>query len=479
MSKRKPKKPHRRKFQAQQRSVSESIKSVDRSIEAIRAHLTSASAIGAYLALLLDELWLPNISAQGRHALAVSIFVSEKTCSFADRSLDTYAEFSNFLGRLHELLPTFPMMDDHVPELDWGQVRIVFEGETYRMMYGGAFERMSDFIASFRLAKKGGAPGRNDLRAVLTLQDHLLKNIAQTSEVSGIDADHLEVPPEEFWAQARKVLLSMTETTAKLTVSPALIARQGAIPRPVGNSFETKFMSGKLLPFALLEMEGRRFPISPRSLCAVVIQHWEERESRPSSQLERDTATQAADFLAARFRSADVIPGPMRVSLRQAKLLDLQVAALLCTHNALWVVVIIDVHRAKDLPAAANRLRALIEDDDGLVAQDLATGQILHMPLQGRPADAVRVMAVVVTPIAGASVAFSQSSIVRSLFLVDLVSIVESVQRVQDLEDYFAFVDSNEEAASPFIGHMDQFAAYRHSHGVLIGGAIRPTMIML
>lgn len=479
MSKRKPKKPHRRKFQARLRPVSESIKSFDRSIEAIRAHLTSASAIDAYLALLLDELWLPNISAQGRHALAVSIFVSEKTCSFADRSLDTYAEFSDFLGRLHELLPTFPMMDDYVPELDWGQVRIVFEGETYRMMYGGAFERMSDFIESFRLAKTGGAPGRNDLRAALTLQNHLLKNIAQTSEVSGIDTDHLEVPPEEFWAQARKVLLSITETTAKLAVSPALIARQGAIPRPVGDSFATKFMSGKLLPFALLEMEGWRFPISPRGLCAMVIQYWEERESRPSNQLERDTATQTADFLAARFRSADVVTGPMRVSLRHAKFPDLQVAALLCTHNALWVLVIIDVRRAKDLPAAANRLRALIEDDDGLVVQDLATGQILHMPLQGRPADAVRVMAVVVAPIAGASVAFSRSSVIRSLFLVDLVSIVESVQRVQDLEDYFAFVDANEEATSPFMGHMDQFAAYRHSHGVLIGGAIRPTMIIL
>ena len=479
MSKRKPKKPHRRKFQAQQRPVSESIKSFDRSIEAIRAHLTSASVIDAYLALLLDELWLPNISAQGRHALAVSIFVSEKTCSFADRSLDTYAEFSEFLGRLHALLPTFPMMDDYVPELDWGQVRIVFEGETYRMMYGGAFERMPDFIEAFRLAKTGGEPGRNDLRAVLTLQDHLLKKIAQPSEVGGIDADHLEVPPEDFWAQAREALQNIADVTTELAVSPALIARQGAIPQPVDTSFTTKFMTGKLLPFALLELEGRRYPISPRSLCAVVIQYWEEREARPSGQLERDTAAQAASFLAARFRSADIIPGPMRVSLRHLKLADLQIAALLRTHNALWVVVIIDVRRAKDLPAAENRLRALIKEDDGLVAQDPATGQILHMPLQGRPADAVRVMTVVVAPIAGASVALSPSSAVRTLFLVDLVSIVESVRRMQELEDYFAFVDANEESASPFTGHMDRFAAYRHSHGVLVGGAIRPTMIVL
>jgi hypothetical protein len=91
----------------------------------------------------------------------------------------------------------------------------------------------------------------------------------------------------------------------------------------------------------------------------------------------------------------------------------------------------------------------------------------------------MRVMAVVVAPIAGASVALSPSSAVRTLFLVDLVSIVESVERMPDLEGYFAFVDANEESASPFTGHMDQFAAYRYSHGVLVGGAIRPTMIML
>lgn len=479
MSKRKPKKRHRRKFQAPHRPVSESIKSFNRSIEAVRAHLTSAQAIDAYLTLLIDELWLPNISAQGRHALAVSVLVSEKPSSFADRRLDTYAEFSEFLCRLHALLPTFPMMDDYVPELDWGQVQVVFEGRSYRMMYGGAFERMPDFIEAFRLANTGGEPGRNDLRAVLTLQDFLLKAIAQPSEVSGIDADHLEVPPEDFWTQARKAFHCIADVTAKLAVSPALIACQGAIPRPDAASFTTKFMSGQLLPFALLELEGGRFPISPRSLCAVVIQYWEERDARSSGQLERDTAQQTASFLAARIRSADIVPGPMRVSLRHPKLADLQVGALLRTRTTLWVVVIIDVRRAKDLPAAAERLRALIKEDDGLVAQDLASGQLLHMPLQGRPADAMRVMAVVVAPIAGASVTRSPSSTLRTLFLVDLVSIVESILRVQDLDDYFAFVDANEESASPFTGHMDQFAAYRYSHGVLVGGAIRPTMIML
>lgn len=480
MSKRKPKKPHRRSFQASKRPLSDMEKALNRSIEAVRAHLISVNAIDAYLALLISELWLPNLSAQTRHALALSVFVSLKAPAFGEGNLATYAHFSAFISRLHDLLPTFPMMDDYVPELDWGQVRVAFEGKTYRLMYGGAFERMPDFIQTFRLASTGGGAALIDMRAALTVHEQLLDNIVQPGEVSGLGSGHLEVPPETFWAQALQVLRAIPGGTANLAPSPALVARPGAIPPLDAATFTTKFMTGKLLPFAWLELEGQRFPLSPRNLCAVVIQHWEERDARPSAQLERDTATQTARFLEARFRPADIIPGPLRVSLRHAKLPDLQVGALLTTRKALWLVVLIDVRRAKDLPASEQRLRALIEEDDGLVAQELATGQIVHMPLQGRSPDAVRVLAVIVAPIAGgASVAIPHSSGIRTLFLVDLVSIVESVERSQDLDDYFAFVDANEESASPFTGPMDNFAAYRQSHGVLIGGAIRPTMIVL
>jgi len=479
MSKRKRKKPRHSRAQGPRCSVHESEKELDRGIAAVLAHLTSVSAMDAYLALLIGELWLPNISAQSRQALAVSVFVSAKASAFGDRSLNEYAEFSEFLSRLYALLPTFPMLDDYVPEPDWGQVRIGFEGKAYRLMYGGTIERIPDFVHAFRLAKTGGIPAQNDLRAVLTLQDYLLANIAQSGDVSSINPDHLEVPPKDFWVRARKVLHHVPDIAAEQSVSTALIARQGAITCPDDASFTTKLMAGELLPFSWIELEGRRFPVSPRNLCGVVIQYWEEREARPSGQLERDTAKQTANFLATRFRSADVVPGPMRVSLRHPTLVDLQVSAFLCMREVLWVVVIIDVKRAQDLASAEKRIRALIKEDDGLVAQDLATGRLLHMPLQGRPADAVRLIAVIVAPIAGASIPVPRSPALKTLFLVDLVSIVESVESMEDLEGYLAFVDANKESASPFVGPMDQFAAYRQSHGVLVGGAVRPSFIML
>lgn len=480
MSKRKSKKFHRRTFQARKRPLSDMEKMLNRRIEAVRAHLTLVNATDAYLALLISELWLPNLSAQTRQALALSVFVSLKASAFGESGLATYAQFSAFISRLHELLPTFPMTDDYFPELDWGQVRVAFEGKAYRLMYGGAFERMPDFIEAFRLTGTGGGSGAADMRAALSVHEHLLNNIAQPGEVSGLESGHLEVPPEAFWAQSRQVLQTIPQMTATLVVSPTLIARPGAIAAPDAATFTTKFMTGKLLPFVWLELDGQRFPLNPRCLCAVVIQHWEERDARPSAHLERDTAMRTAKFLEARFRPADITPGPLRVSLRHPRMADLQVSGFLSTREALWVVVLVDVRRAKDLHSAEQRLRALIKEDDGLVAQELASGQIVHIPLQGRSPEAVRVLAVIIAPIAGgASVANPRASNLRTLFLVDLVSIVESVERSQDIDDYFAFVDANEESASPFTGPMDQFAAYRHSHGVLIGGAIRPTMIML
>jgi len=480
VSKRKSKNARRRKHQTPHGSISESMKALNRSVEAVRAHLTTVRAIDAYVALLIAELWLPNISAQARHALAASVFVSEESSAFADRYLDTYEDFSEFLRGLHGLLPTFPMMDDFVPEMDWGQVRVVFEGKIYRTLYGGSFERMPDFIEAFHLAKTGGEAGSDDMRAVLSLHDHFLENILQTEGGEVLDPGHLEVPPEEFWAQARQVLQAIPDTIVTLAVSPELIARPGAVPPLDAAAFTTKFMTGKLLPFAWLDLDGKRLPLHPRSSSAVVIQHWEERDTRSITQRERDTATQTARFLEACIWPGDIIQGPLRVSLVHPNLADLQVGALLGTLNTLWVVVLVDLRRTKDLPAAARRLRTLVEEHDGLIAQHLATGEIFHMPLHGRSPDAVRMLAAIIAPIAGgAPVALPDATDIRTLFLVDLVSIVESVQRIQELEGFFAFIDANAESSSPIAGPMDQFAAYRHSHGVLIGGAIRPTMIVL
>lgn len=479
MSKRKQKKPHRRKFQVPQQRHGKSINTIDRGIDSLCEHLTSASAVDVYLALLIQELWLPNISAQGRHALAMAVMASQKVSKFSDRNLSSYADFTEFLTRLQELLPTFPMMEDYVPELDWGEVRVAFGENTYRTFYGGAFERIPDFIETFVLADTGGELGRGDLRSVLEIQDHLLRNISQSSDISDIYPGHLEIPPEGFWARVGRAVRQMGNMTASLSVSSALVVQQGDVRRPMGSSFSTEFMPGKLMPFALIDFDGVRLPISPRNLCSVVIHHWEQQDSRHTAQLERETAKQTAYYLATRFKSADFVPGPMRVDLGTQNLPDVQVAGLLCGRETLWVVAVIDARRAKDLRAIENRLHVLVEEHDGLVAQDLGRRQFLHSPLRGRSADAVRLMAVIVAPINTAPVSHSRLRVGRSFFLVDMVSIVESVRGMHDLEGYFSFVDDHDQTASPFAGHMDQFAAYRYSHGLLVGGAIKPTMIML
>ena len=478
MSKRKRKKP-KRKARASPRVASRHDLGFTRSVAAIRAHLTSVTALDAYLALLIGDLWLPNISAQARQTLAFTVFASEKPDSFGEACLATYDQFSAFLSGLYSLLPTFPMLDDYIPERDWGQIRVAVDDKSYRMMYGGGYERLPDYIQAFMLSRNGNVAERNDLVAVLAMQDQLMATIAQSIDTDQLKPGHLEVPSHTFWSQAQAALAQSAMFFNALTISPELIAHPGTVARPDAASFGDKFMAGKLVPAALVELRGQRWPLLPRSACGAVIEYWQERDSRPAAQVERQTAVQTADFLAQRLRPSDLLPGAIRVPLRHSKFGDLYAAGLFKTASTLWIVAPIDIRRAEELTTANRRLHQLIAEHEGLIAQDLASGKTMHLSLKGSQASGVRVLAVLVAPIAGAAVRVTRSPAYSTLFLTDLVSIIESIDRVDELERFFAFVDTNKQAASPFISAIDLFAAYRDSHGVLLGGATVPTMIML
>ena len=73
---------------------------MNRSVQTVRDHLTSVSAVDAYLAPLISELWLPNLSAQTRQALALLVFASLEASAFSEVRLTTFAKFNEVRRRL-------------------------------------------------------------------------------------------------------------------------------------------------------------------------------------------------------------------------------------------------------------------------------------------------------------------------------------------------------------------------------------------
>jgi len=73
-----------------------------------------------WFALNISDLWLPNISSQVKHCFAFSVMASIVTERFVQRQrIDSYALFESFIMHVHPLLPSFPTLEDYVPEMDW------------------------------------------------------------------------------------------------------------------------------------------------------------------------------------------------------------------------------------------------------------------------------------------------------------------------------------------------------------------------
>ncbi|TWG37388.1 hypothetical protein ATF69_2435 [Acidovorax delafieldii] len=68
----------------------------------------------------------------------------------------------------------------------------------------------------------------------------------------------------------------------------------------------------------------------------------------------------------------------------------------------------------------------------------------------------------------------------RLMPLCDLVSIFDGLEDIQELEQFWKFSDAQQRTLSPFSRALaDLFGTFKDTHGVLVEGAINPTMIAL
>jgi len=77
------------------------------------------------VSLDVSDLWLPNISSQVKHQFALGVFAEMDIERFTpSKRLGAYDEFNEFIRAVHAILPSFPMLEDYIPEPDWGEVRV-------------------------------------------------------------------------------------------------------------------------------------------------------------------------------------------------------------------------------------------------------------------------------------------------------------------------------------------------------------------
>lgn len=435
------------------------------------------------VSLGVSELWLPNRSSQVKHVFAFQVALSMPTAEYSGaRRIDSFEAFREFTHELHQLLPPNPMLEDFVPEADWGEIMLPTDGRIEPIFYGGSVERIPDFIEAFRLLRADEPQALADMRLALALQAHIIRSIPASvvGNADRVRAGHIEIPTAEFWVACRQTLLSTYSAVQPVAAaaSAAMTIELGALRAPITwGSFGDGVMSGTALPHCIVQIGQTRIPISPRSASAVVIDFWDARPRNVSVDFYRRLGL----FLTHRLRQGSVVAGPMKVVGTSEELGGPFVAVVSSGRKFHFIVAV----APDELPRVASlerKLRRLIDSNDrwGLALPDIREVVEFRHPdgLQPRSAD-VQVLAV----LACATTKFSSFELptptVRVLGSPDFVSIFDSLKNAKELDKYWDYIDQTKGLVGGFSGATDHFASFRDSHALLVDGAISPNFISL
>jgi hypothetical protein len=456
-------------------------------VDGVRRYVARFAVVDVLVSLGVSELWLPNRSSQVKHTFATLVAMSTPPAAFsAGAPIDTYEDFAGFLDGIGVLLPRFPLLEDFVPEADWGQVRVAGAEDFEPIFYGGSVERIPDFIEAFRLLEGDEVQALADINLAVALQAYIIG--AVDASVVGSDervsAGHIEVPSPEFWQTCRAALLSAwaaVEPLARLT-SESLRVDLGALRCPDSSArFGDAILTGTALPVMFASVAETMVPLSPRSATAVVVDLWDGRSVPRAPEMLKQVGKRLGSFLAKRFRQGDVVPGPARVIARSHRF-DHDVAAVVRSGARICVVLVLNPDQVQALGQMEKRLHRLVDESDrwGLALVD--TWQIAEFRNSAdafaRSSD-VQIIAVLARVTTQPTVLGLPETKARVMGLPDFVSLFDALEKGEELERFWAYLDDLGPRVGGFTGLIDHFASFRDSHAVLIAGAISPDYISL
>jgi hypothetical protein len=454
----------------------------------LEAIFTAYSAEDVILTLGVSDLWLPNIASQIKHLFAFGIFAAIAPDRFNSNSrIENYDVFCDVLKRIHEILPTFPTLEDYVPETDWGEVKSHWQRKSLRLFYGSALERVPDFVEAFRFTNADMPLALDDMHTAILLQDRILTSIGRSvvGDAGNISSGHIEIPPEPFWHVCQETLRSVGRSFSDHTrFSPELVLDLGKLEFPKSlSAFGHAAMSGDILPALFVRTGKALIPVAPRSAVINIVDFWGRRAQAAPFRGHRSLTQQVSDFLASRVDYRSISRGPcwVRDAHRRVRV---PFAAVLRGDDSFYFVVILSRENLDGLPTIEAELLDLVANspDWGIQLDGASHGlQFRHLDGSGLKPDEIVVLAVLPQESTVADmVRLPQTRSAHVLPIVDLVSIFDSIGDLSEFDRFWAYIKATQSAVRlGFLSLADKFAAFRYSHGVLIDGAIQPDLVML
>ncbi len=486
---------------------------VDKKIQGLQSFLRKFSLEDLAKSFFTLNLWLPNIAAPFRVQFLYVVLETVHNELGSENKINSYQDFENFCKQLFPLIPSFTTIEDFTPEPDWGEIKYFFKDEFYKIFYGSDLSNPYDFYYAFEITHfpfeeiyfdtLQRSPVR-EMLFCLQSQDHMLKNLAQApvSALKKIEPGKLFTPAKKFWTNAVKFIDQYTPERLFDQDLVKLYTKELAAAAPLPSMKE--FISGtyrtKNCRYLFIKKAGKYYPVMPRQWLAVLHDTWGSifqgcypdivKNLEDGRTPEISVGMELAGFIYQRFKKSKVYPLSAPVGEDLQPLNDLVFTAIHSQDNLFLVYVTPPVFSDNDLEKHLAEIESkLIESCEaikiipsklGLLAEGGAVG---FRSTREEKALEPFFLIVIPAPVSGATltITFLESIPMEGMSLDQFAAIVDEIDDVDELSDFFAYLQQERafNRTLPLNSHLDHFATFKNSDGVLIEGAVEPNMIML
>lgn len=419
------------------------------------------------IAINVLELWLPNISSGFKFSLLLNTFLSIPQEQFAyQKSLNSYQDFATFSQKLIQLFPEFPMYEDYIPEIDFGEVKYQINDKTYQIFYGCRFDNIADYMTAFTTLHGQKHKAIDEIEMAINVQNYIIKELSHSVAIPcHIPCNgHLEVPSLEFWQHCKSAIENFYDHF--LNLPQKYIKKLGSEKSYRNNSsFSKAFMGSELNQGLAVLINERYYPLSIRNNVSVVIEKWAE------NQTDYDTlAYNLLDFLSKRLTLLN--HQPMQL-VANGKIYDEIITAVIPSVNKTYLIIACDGngHIPKSFEKSLNKA---LRCEFGF--KEIESHRMLSMthpdgrPLIRNDFEVLYVVNVVSTT----TRVHKLPEVGRYFSFVDFIAIFDSIQNIEEIDQFFKIFDEYaDRILSPVYSLTDMFAFFKQQYGIVEQGAIQ------
>ena len=479
-------------------------------IEKIREFFKRYSVQDIATSLFVSSLWLPNIASPVKHQFLTAIFASTNPSELSpNRKINNYKDFKKFINKVISWVPAFPMLEDFVPEPDWGDIRFHHQGQNHRFFYGNELSNVYDYLTLFsmvfgfsdeKFVEIISRSPHADLEACLNLQDHIITNITTQpqGDLSGkISPGDYQVPSLSFWMESSDFYGKFKPEEvygSNFACNFSLSLGSYDCQYLEWNKFGDSVFSGKLLPFFFIEHQSKFFPILPRRYSSILFDHWSglfrnnyQQVTGNNLESKINFSGQVHRYMKSRIRSDNIFPC-FSTYADDEKAHELIFPTGFIAKDKLVVIYLTSPGvKGEEIEKELESIGPKLKEAEANL-QRIPTSLLLNLSqeqliIKSHEDKQLKPIFLVVIP--QASTQIQSFSIPESFsgeitFLDQFLGVIDEIDEPDELASFLDYLDSFQGVITlPFTSWLDKFGSFRDSKGVLIDGALSPDMVVL